>query len=127
MEKKKTLKDYLPKILWGIAFTVIIFGVICILMARKYISENIHFEPKYPQITVGQTVTIEDLVDIQSKGRYTASMMIELSQIEDAAVSEDGKSLFVGTSVGGIRIMITGRGSNSETVTQELILNITDK
>lgn len=124
MEKKK---NYLPKILWACAFAVILFGVLCIILMKRYITETISFEPKYPIITVGQTVTVEDLVEITAKGKYSATMEIVVSQVPDAGVSEDGKKLYVGTSKGGIRVMITGRGSNSETVTQELILNVQEK
>jgi len=61
--------------------------------------------------------------DVECKGDYRLELAID-SEIDDARVSEDMQSLYVGSKSGNIRVTISGYGEVAEYVSEETIIHV---
>lgn len=112
------------KIIIAVIAGVIFCGLSGGLLVKDYIE-------KVPKLTVkgqriveaGQTLALSDIVDVECKGDYRLELAID-SEIDDAKVSENKQSLFVGSNSGNIRVIISGYGENPEFVSEETVLHV---
>lgn len=98
--------------------------VLCGISVKGYLD-------KVPKLTVKgqriveakQTLALSDIVDVECKGDYRLELAID-SEIDDAKVSEDKQSLFVGSNSGNIRVIISGYGEVTEFVSEETVIHV---
>lgn len=123
--------DKMSKRIKQLLISVIIAGgillgllVLCGISVKGYLD-------KVPKLTVKgqriveaeQTLALSDIVDVECKGDYRLELAID-SEIDDAKVSEDKQSLFVGSNSGNIRVIISGYGEVTEFVSEETVIHV---
>lgn len=107
---------------------VVIAGIVVCLLGMVSIKNYVDRGPKLTvkeigNVEAGQTLALSDMVDVECKGDYRLALVID-SEITDARVSEDKQSLFVGSSSGTIRVMISGYGEVAEFVSDEIVIHV---
>ena len=124
--KKKWIKGI------GIAAVIVLLvlagiGVYLLWGLYDYMAKVPDITPKESvEVKVGQTLSTEDVFDITCKGSYTEKLSIKETDIPDAAVSPDGKELYVGSKPGSICVYISATGEVAEHADEETVIKVTD-
>lgn len=108
------------------SIVVVLFGVIAlgIYTAKDYIAKTPKLKMKWVgEVKAGQTLTVQDLVDVECKGDYHLDLDID-TNIDDAKVSNDKQSLYVGSHSGYIKVVVSGHGSVAEHVSKESVVYV---
>ena len=125
--KKKLLKGI------GIAVGIVLLilagiGAYLLWALLDYVAKVPDIIPKESvEVSVGQTLTAEDVFDITCKGSYTAKLSIGGTDISDAVASQDGKELYVGSETGSICVCITATGEVAEYAYAETVIKVTEE
>ncbi len=98
--------------------------VLCGISVKGYLDKVPRLTVKGQRIVEAeQTLALSDIVDVECKGDYRLELAID-SEIDDAKVSEDKQSLFVGSNSGNIRVIISGYGEVAEFVSEETVIHV---
>ncbi len=98
--------------------------VLCGISVKGYLDKVPRLTVKGQRIVEAeQTLALSDIVDVECKGDYRLELAID-SEIDDAKVSEDKQSLFVGSNSGNIRVIISGYGEVTEFVSEETVIHV---
>jgi hypothetical protein len=98
--------------------------VLCGISVKGYLDKVPKLMVKGQRIVEAeQTLALSDIVDVECKGDYRLELAID-SKIDDAKVSEDKQSLFVGSNSGNIRVIISGYGEVTEFVSEETVIHV---
>lgn len=119
MNKKKCIIIILCILLF-----IIVGALVFVLPIRSYLDHT----PKLTAIwtdeaVTGQTLDLKDLVDVECKGDYHLELSID-TDIEDASVSKNKQSLYVGSKPGYIKITVSGSGASKEFVSEEIFVHV---
>ncbi len=123
--------DKMSKRIKQLLISVIIAGgillgllVLCGISVKGYLDKVPRLTVKGQRIVEAeQTLALSDIVDVECKGDYRLELAID-SEIDDAKVSEDKQSLFVGSNSGNIRVIISGYGEVAEFVSEETVIHV---
>lgn len=123
--------DKMSKRIKQLLISVIIAGgillgllVLCGISVKGYLDKVPRLTVKGQRIVEAeQTLALSDIVDVECKGDYRLELAID-SEIDDAKVSEDKQSLFVGSNSGNIRVIISGYGEVTELVSEETVIHV---
>lgn len=128
-EKKKSKKISKWVIVVLIALVLLIGASLYLLWALKdYVDKVPKITPK-ESVTVqtGQTLTVDDIFDVECKGEYHISLNISETEIPDAEISADKQSVYVGSTPGEIRITAGGSGEVAEWAENENMIVVKEK
>lgn len=111
-----------------IVLCILLFVIVGVLVFVLPIRSYLEHTPKLTTIWTGEAVTeqtiyLKDLVDVECKGDYHLELSID-TDIEDATVSKDKQSLYVGSKPGYIKITVSGSGDSKEFVSEELFVHV---
>lgn len=123
--------DKMSKRIKQLLISVIIAGgillgllVLCGISVKGYLDKVPRLTVKGQRIVEAeQTLALSDIVDVECKGDYRLELAMD-SEIDDAKVSEDKQSLFVGSNSGNIRVIISGYGEVAEFVSEETVIHV---
>ena len=119
MKKKKVI--IIASIILVVLFGVAALGIYEIY---DYVSRTPKLHMKQiGEVEAGQTLTLQDLVDVECKGDYHLDIAID-TDIADAKVSDDKQSLYVGSHSGYIKIIVYGYGSVAEHASAESVVYV---
>lgn len=106
----------MKRIIKIIISVILIAGVICTIGVYKYVSNVPKLSPKYKCFAVasGISCSIEEMVDVTCNGDYLLRASILDSNVPNASIAEDKKSIYTGDASGYIHIEILGIGTKSE-------------
>lgn len=105
-------------VLFGVAALSIIYAV------KDYIAKTPKLTVKrVGEVQAEESLTLQDLVDVECKGDYHLDIAID-TNIDDAKVSNDKQSLYVGSHSGYIKVIISGYGSVAEHVSEENVVYV---
>lgn len=117
---KKRKRSLISVVITGIIFGGLLGGI----AMKWYIERTPKLTVKGQRIVEAeQTLGLSELVEVECKGDYRVELTID-SEIDDARVSEDKQSLYVGSSSGNIRVTITAYGKASEAVSEETVIHV---
>lgn len=110
----------------GIALAVFLaIGAYLLRGVKDYTDKVPHISPRENTVVAKETVLMaEDLFEIECKGSYHLKLQIRETDIDDATVSEDGKTLYTGSSAGSLRVLVSGTGEVAEHVEEEIRLTV---
>lgn len=108
----------------GIALAIFLaIGGYFLWSVKDYTDKVPHITPRKDIIAEKeQMMMVEDLFEIECKGSYNLKLQIRETDIEDVAVSEDGKTLYTGSGAGSICVLVSGTGEVAEYVEAETVL-----
>lgn len=119
MKKKKVL--IIVFVILAIICAVVALGVYAI---KDYIAKVPKLTMKWiGEVEAGQSLTVQDLVDVECDGDYHLDIAID-TNIDDAKVSDDKQSLYVGSQSGYIKVVVSGSGSVAEHTSAEGIIYV---
>lgn len=119
MNKKKVM--IIVSGIVAVLFVVVAFGIYGV---KDYIAKTPKLTLKWVgEVKAGQTLTLQDLVDVECKGDYHLDIAID-TNIDDAKVSNDKQFLYVGSHSGYIKVILSGYGSVAEHVSEENIVYV---
>lgn len=117
---KKRKRSLISVVIAGIIFLGLLGGI----AMKWYIERTPKLTVKGQRIVEAeQTLGLSELVEVECKGDYRVELTID-SEIDDARVSEDKQSLYVGSSSGNIRVTMTAYGKASEDVSEETVIHV---
>lgn len=111
-----------------IILCILLFVIVGVLVFVLPIRSYLDHTPKLTTIWIGEAVTgqtldLKDLVNVECKGDYHLELSID-TDIEDAIVSEDKQSLYVGSQPGNITVTVSGSGASKEFVSEEIVVHV---
>lgn len=103
-------------------------GLYLVWELKDYIDKVPKITPK-ESVTVqtGQTLTVDDIFDVECKGEYRMRLTISETEIPDAEISDDKQSVYVGSTPGTIRITAGGSGEVAEWAENENVIVVTQE
>lgn len=111
------------KIIFVVSGVVLLFVAIVLFLGfgmKDYVDKVPKITPKNEvSAAAGQTLSIEDIFDVECKGEYELNLSLADTDVFDAKVSDDKQTLYVGSSAGTITVSVTGYGEVAEPVGEE--------
>lgn len=109
-----------------IIILVVLFGIVAIgiYAIKDYVAKTPKITMKWiGEVEAGKTLTLQDLVDVECDGDYHLDIAIN-TNIDDAKVSDDKQSLYVGSQSGYIKVVVSGSGRVAEHTSAEGVVYV---
>lgn len=111
-QKKPLISRGFVIALGSVLLILVVFGGLCVWSAFDYVARVPKITLKQPSLEVseGMTITPEDLATIECKGSYQSWFALE-NGAENAELSADKHSLYIGEGCKVVKLQICATGS----------------